>query len=240
MWKKIPSNILHDIQVLNDYTAGASKESTLTVCKQKDSIFTAAAMGGENESVTSLGCDNRFGTSDRVADVHTHPSGEMYSGLTPSHADMAVNLDESHINNKKQISCISNKESELIICNQAKQVPKKSKVYDYIDHERPGGDFYQSKFHRKNVPKDFTTAYFDPQTGQKVKPTDEQVTKTLFGASLNAIKQENWPKPDRNNICGYMADITGHPKRKTYTNKCSEMLSPGNQNSVQRIHRRRK
>jgi hypothetical protein len=231
VWKRIPPNILHDIHVLNDYTSSTDRESTLTVCKKKDdnSLFTAAATGGENESVQSLGCDKRFGDVQRVSDLHTHPSGEMYSGLTPSHADLAVNLAESNENKKKQISCISNRESELIVCNESKSVPKRSKVTQYINKERSGGDFYNSKFHRRNVPRDFTTAYFDPATGNKVKPTDEQVTRTMFGASLNAIKQENWSKKDRVNICGYMADITAHPQRKTYTNKCSNMLSQDNQ-----------
>jgi len=231
VWKKIPDNILHDIHVLNDFTSTANKESTLTVCKNEKQTFTAAASGGDNESVQSLGCDQRFGAVDRVADIHTHPPGEMYSGLTPSHADLAVNLIESNENKKKQISCISNRESELIICNESKQVPKRSKVNQYIDKERSGGDFYNSKFHRKNVPKDFTTAYFDPATGQKVKPTDEQITRTMFGQSLGAIKKENWPKTDRTNICGYMADITAHPKRQSYTNKCSEMLRSEDGNS---------
>lgn len=230
MWKKIPDNILHDIHVLNDFTSTANKESTLTVCKNRkeSNMFTAAATGGEGESVQSLGCDKRFGAVDRVADIHTHPPGEQYSGLTPSHADLAVNLAESSDNKKKQISCISNRESELIICNEARAVPTRSKVHQYIDKERPGGDFYNSKFHRKNVKKDFNTAYFDPQTGVQVKPSDEQITKTMFGQSLEAIKRENWPKKDRVNICGYMADITSHKSPKTYTNKCASMLDPNN------------
>lgn len=216
--------------MLNEYTSTSMKESTLTVCGTGKSTFTAAASGGEDGSVESLSCDKRFGKANRFGDVHTHPHREEASGLTPSHADFAVNLIESYENNKKQISCISNKESPLIVCNQAKRVPNAAKVESYLNKEVSDGDFYKSNFHRKNIPKDFTTAFFDPATGNQVQATPEQVTQTMFGASLPAIKRENWSEPNRREICGYMAEINNVKKKQTYTNTCSNMLKSDSAN----------
>ena len=224
MWKKIPDNILNDIHTLNEYTANSGKESTLTACGNQTHVYTANASGGEDGSVESLTCDKRFGKTQRIADIHTHPHREEASGLTPSHADLAVNLAESYDNNKKQISCITNKQSPLIICNQSKRVPNRAKVNQYIKAEVHDGNFYRSDFHRKNVPKDFTTAFFDPATGNQVQPSDEAITQTMFGASLPAIKRENWSDSDRKEICSYMADINAVKNRKNLTSTCSQML----------------
>lgn len=232
MFKKIPPNILRDIHVLNEYTASSGRESTLTGCSNGKNVFTAGAQGGEDGSVESLSCDKRFGKSTRILDIHTHPHREEASGLTPSHADFAVNLIESYENNKKQVSCISNKESPLIVCKQPKQVPNKAKVNSYLNNEVSDGDFYKSGFHKKNIPKDFTMAFFDPSTGNQVQPSHEQVTQTMFGASLPAIKRENWSEGNRNEICSYMAEINGIKKKKDYTNICSQMLKSDNTTSV--------
>lgn len=222
MWKKIPPNILADINTLNQYTSTAQKESTLTVCGKQNKIFTAAAGGGEDGSVESLSCDARFGKTDRVGDVHTHPHDPSAVGLLPSHADLAVTLSESKINNRKQISCISNAQAPLIACQQAKRVPTGQKVNEYINHEVDSGHFYESEFHRKNVPKDFSFAYFDPQTGERVQPSDEQVIDTMFGASIPVLREES-TKPEREKLCRYVKSVSGG--KKSITNKCREILS---------------
>ena len=122
MWKKIPDNILHDITVLNDYTAQHGKESTLTVCKNRQAVFTANAGGGDGDSVESLACNSQFGDeTKRVADIHTHPNDDFAVGLLPSQADMAVTLSESYEHKSKQISCISNKQAPYIVCQESKK-----------------------------------------------------------------------------------------------------------------------
>jgi len=222
MLKRIPPNILHDIQTLNEYTATSGKESTLTACSRSNRLFTAGAGGGDGGSVESLSCDQRFGKAERKMDVHTHPHNPSAVGLLPSQADLAVTLSESKTNNTKQISCISNKESPLIVCSEAKRVPTQARVNEYVDHEIDSGEFYKSEFHRKNVRKDFNTAYFNPQTGEKVKPSDEQVLNTMFGASVQTIKEEN-TKHEREKLCKYVNSMSG--TKKSVTNKCKQMLS---------------
>ena len=128
MWSKIPDNILRDIHVLNQYTAGAQKESTLTICNRNNSegnkVFTANAAGGNDSSIEVMDCDTRFGPETRkIGDVHTHPYHPEAVGLLPSHADLAVTLSESRINKNKQIACISNSQSPLITCQQPKKIP---------------------------------------------------------------------------------------------------------------------
>lgn len=223
MWRTIPSNILNDIKTLNNYTSQNEKESTLTVCRNNSKVFTANATGGEDGSVESLSCDSRFGENTRrVADIHTHPYNEYSVGLLPSQADMAVNLSESKKANSKQTSCISNANSPYIVCHEPKRVPTTSKVNQYIDHEVDTPQFYKSRFHTKNVRHDFETAYFDPNTGNRVeKPDGDQVLQTMFGASVDTMKTHELHRGNKKQICRYVNSVSGQNVR----NKCAKMLS---------------
>ena len=224
MFKKIPPNILHDIHILNEYTAKSGKESTLTGCSRTgvDKVFTAGAGGGDDGSVESLSCDPRFGDTNRVMDHHTHPHDPSAVGLLPSQADLAVTLSESKIHNRKQISCISNAQAPLIACQQSKRVPSQQKVNEYIAHEIDSGDFYKSEFHRKNIPKDFNFAYFDPATGQRVQASDEQILDTMFGAATPVLREET-SKPEKDRLCKYVKSVSG--AKKSIINKCEETLT---------------
>lgn len=222
MWKKIPDNILRDIHTLNSYTAQSNKESTLTACSRSDKIFTAGAGGGDDGSVESMSCDTRFGETKRIMDHHTHPYHPSAVGLLPSQADLAVTLSESKINNRKQISCISNAQSPLIACQQVKRVPSQQRINEYVSHEIDSGNFYDSEFHRKNVPRDFNMAYFDPKTGQRVQPSDDQLVQTMLGASVPVLKEEN-SKKENEKLCRYMKSISGG--KKSVAKKCIETLT---------------
>ena len=225
MIRQIPPNILHDLHTLNDYTAQSGKESKLTVCSNGRNMFTANAGGGDGDSVESLSCNERFGKTKRIMDLHTHPADEYAVGCLPSQADMAVTLSESYEHKSRQTSCISNKQAPYIVCQEPRKVPTSARVRQYINHEVDGANFYESKFHQKNIRKDFNTAYFDPATGMKIqKPDGDKVMQTMFGQAIPALKTEEMHKGKSKQICKYVNTVSG----AKITNKCKQAMKKDN------------
>src|SRR5688572_30285270 len=111
MWDKIPAQVLDEIDSIVDFTKRTGREAAITICLKKerdpDRYFVGNEMEGDKESSEVLSCNTKFGNAQQVADVHTHPP-ELAIGILPSDADIQATLEESVINNTRNIGCIAN------------------------------------------------------------------------------------------------------------------------------------
>ena len=191
--KNIPIELHNEIEQIVDETKRDNRERSLTFCKLpgREKVHVSNYAKGTIASTEVNPCAEKYGRSDRVGDMHTHPVDDVTIGITPSEADFVVNMDFAHENASKQVSCISNHESKMIHCFQAKRVPDRKKVSEY-QRALLRQDLTRQEtepFFRSNIGNDFVHAWFDRSSFKRVgKPAAKELVKDALGKSVKGLR----------------------------------------------------
>src|SRR5262249_45670695 len=144
---------------------------------------------GTTSGTEALGCDIRYGLSQREGDVHTHPVDADTIGILPSQADFYSTLVDSKVYKQRQISCVTSPTTPLTECYIPRRDPDNRQLYQYekgLDAALVG----QPGFYMDNVHKDFEIGWFNPDNGQRInKPHAKQIVKSALGESTKDLRK---------------------------------------------------
>lgn len=215
IWTKFPPQILDDVHEIVKTTRNTGREASLTICRRPgrkaEKVFTGSATLGGPTSTDVLPCDTKYGITERVGDVHTHPVNYDTIGIIPSEADLTGYIRDSYQAKTRQIGCVTNHFAPHIICMQPKIVPdrRKTRAYeDALDRNPRKLSHGIDPYFLDNVARDFTTAFYDRQTGHYVaNPSAKEVMKDAFTRAGRYTKGL-LDKMDRGAFCDYFQDLT--------------------------------
>ena len=228
--KRIPNPVLRDIHEIVKTTKRTGREASITICKRpkhtKGREFTGAATLGDSTSTSVLPCDEKYGVTDRVGDVHTHPVSHDTIGILPSEADMTGYIRDSYYNRSRQIGCVTNHYAPHIVCMQPKTIPDKKKYREYENALDRNPDYISrgiDPYFLDNVARDFNTAFYDRKTGEyEPDPAPKEVMKDAFAVAgrhtRDAVKSMN-----RTAFCQYVQDLSV-PSNDNISDLCREEL----------------
>lgn len=221
--KKIPEEIQDEIKIINKFTDKTGREASVTFCQKpgSDHLFISNSATGTASGTEALGCDSRYGQSQRIGDVHTHPSDSDTIGILPSQADFYSTLVDSKMYKQRQISCVTSPTTPLTECYQPKMMPTPGQLYHYekgLDQAMVG----EPGFYMDNVSKDFEIGFFNPENGKRInKPHAKEVVKAAFGESAKDLRR-NVKELERAGFCEYIASFT--QPTKAVTTECKAQL----------------
>lgn len=220
MWHILPSEIMEDLRVIEKFTKRTGREASITLCRRpgRDKIFTANNAEGDNNATEVLECNEEFGSSTKIGDVHTHPVYYDTIGILPSQADITGLVEDSYNQNVKQIGCRTNHAVPYIHCMQPKHLPKLTQVkkYEAAADRDYGGSLARGvrkggvidPYYLDNVGKDFEVGIYDRYTGEKIdKPDYRKLMRTAFGTSSRYVRQV-LHEMKRGVFCDYVQDLT--------------------------------
>ena len=229
LWKKsIPHEIQHEINTINKFTDKTGREASITACLKpgRDRLFVSNSAEGTTSGTEALGCDSRYGESQRVADVHTHPVDSDTIGILPSQADFYSTLVDSKVYKQRQISCVTSPNTPLTECYIPKEIPDNHKLYQYekaLDNAIAGSPGY----YMDNVPRDFDIGFFNPKNGARInKPHAKDVVKAAMGESTKDLRKQVTDL-ERAGFCEYVASFTT-PTRNDVVDECKAQLRKRN------------
>ena len=220
LWEKLPAEIMEDLRVIERFSKRTGREASITLCKRpgREKVFTANNAEGDNNATEVLDCNDEFGASTKIGDVHTHPVYYDTIGILPSQADITGLVEDSYSLNVKQIGCRTNHAVPYIHCMQPKEIPKLSQVRKYEDAAdrdyggslargiRKGGRI--DPYYLDHVRDDFNVAIYDRKTGDKIeKPEYRKLMRTAFGTSSRYVRQV-LHEMKRGVFCDYVQDLT--------------------------------
>lgn len=220
----IPSEIQHEINAINNFTKRTGREASITACQKpgRDSLFVSSSAKGNTSGTEALPCDIRFGESQRVADVHTHPTSEDTIGILPSQSDFYSTLVDSHVSKRAQISCVTSPKTPLTECYQPLRIPDQQQLRNYeraLDKAQVG----EPGFYIDNVQKDFEIGFFNPKNGARInKPHAKEVVDAAFGSSRHDL-QEKLGEFEHGGFCEYVTAFTV-PKSRAVYDECKVEL----------------
>ncbi len=226
--KKIPTPIVRDINEIVRTTRRTGREASMTICKRpshgKGREFTGGATVGDKTSTEVMPCHERYGITDRVGDVHTHPVSYDTIGILPSEADMTGYIRDSYYNRSRQIGCVTNHYVPHIVCMQPKTIPDRKKYREYEDAlDRNPWPKGVDPYFLDNVARDFNVAFYDRDTGQYVpEPTVKQVMRAAF-SKAGRHTRKIVSRMSRTAFCNYIQDLTV-PSNDNISEACREEL----------------
>ena len=226
-WKKIPREVKEEADALADYTADTGREGSITFCKKnnRDRIFVGNNFEGDYNSTEALDCDARFGKSDRIGSMHSHPSNADTVGILPSPGDLTSSVADTYEQKQQQIDCITSPDTPLIHCSkynkkpERKDVAKWERAFDNSKHIQATDPFIID-----HVEKDFDIALFDTKSGEREdEPAPKKVIKAALGKSNKELRKEV-STFKRGAFCNYVADLMGQGRRSDVIEECREEL----------------
>lgn len=208
--KGIPNEIQDEIKAINKFTRKTGREASITVCRKPNSARLLVANNTEGAKYQTMvaECDTpRYGTLERVGDVHTHPSDEEVIGIVPSEADFYSNLVDTYIHKRPQVSCVTSPESDLSECYIPKSIPDSRKLQNY-ERALAQAQVGEPGFFIDNVGKDFDIEFFSNPQGQYIpKPAPKEVVKASFGESKRDL-QNKLGDFEKGGFCSYIQSAT--------------------------------
>lgn len=225
--KKIPEEIQSEIKTINKFTDKTGREASITFCIKpgRDHLFVSNSAEGTSSGTEALECDSRYGQSQRIGDVHTHPSDSDTIGILPSQADFYSTLVDSKMYKQRQISCVTSPTTPLTECYVPRQMPTPHQLYSYekgLDDATTGRPGY----YMDNVQKDFEIGFFSPENGKRInKPHPHQIVKAAFGESTKDLRR-NVADLEKAGFCEYIASFTS-PTKNVVT-ECKAQLRKRN------------
>jgi hypothetical protein len=222
--KNMPREILPELRTMEAYTAQNKREISATFCRKPNSkrLFVANHVGGEEGSVESLDCASAFGQSDRIGDVHTHPTTSDTIGILPSQDDMFTTLVDSFNNNMAQVSCITNDQTPLVECYKPKGVPTRAEL-DIYRNELHKAEVGEPGFYMDRAGADFDIEFYDRQTGKHIPhPKASVIVQAAFGNSHEVLRK-NVTSLEHTGFCEYVRAFTA-PRREDVTAECVNQL----------------
>jgi hypothetical protein len=215
IWTRFPPTVLGDVKEIVKTTRKTGREASLTVCRRpgrrEEKVFTGAATLGGPTSTDVMPCATKYGITERVGDVHTHPVNYDTIGIIPSEADLTGYIRDSYEHKTRQIGCVTNHFAPYIICMQPKMVPdrrKKNAYEDALDRNPRKISQGIDSYYLDNVARDFTTAFYDRETGRYVpNPPPREVMKSAFTRAGRYTKGL-LDRMDRGAFCDYFQDLT--------------------------------
>jgi len=206
----IPFEIRDDLKSIMSYTSKTGKEASITVCQHPnaDKVFVAGYSKGNRYSTEVMPCQKKFGTSEQIGTVHTHPADARAIGIKPSDSDLTINLDDSLKHARRQVDCILNSWSPYIHCFEPKQIPEKEVLRKYAHATETAPGVYSSPYIVDNVGRDFLHSWYDRKTWQRVKdPDPNTVTKCAIGRAGRFVRKKV-KEMERGPFCDLVQDLT--------------------------------
>lgn len=226
--KNIPREVLPELRTMEEYTGRTRKEISATFCRKPGlrRLFIANHVGGNEGSVESLDCASAFGKSERIGDVHTHPTDSETIGILPSQDDMFTTLVDTFNTQRAQVSCITNNQTPLIECYKPKGVPSREEL-DLYRNELHRAEIGEPGFYMDRAGLDFDIEFYDHETGQHVKhPKASAIVSAAFGNSRESLRK-NVTQLEHTGFCEYVRSFTA-PKREDVTSECVSELRKQN------------
>lgn len=220
----IPNEVQDEIRAINNYTKKTGREASITACQKpgRDSLFVSSNAKGTSSGTEALPCDQRYGESTRVLDVHTHPTSEDTIGILPSQSDFYSTLVDSHVSKRAQISCVTSPKTPLTECYQPNHLPDLNQLKNYeraLDKAQVG----EPGYYIDNVQKDFEISFFNPKNGARInKPHAKQVVDAAFGESRRDL-QKKLNEFEHGGFCEYLTAFTV-PKSRAVFDECKAEL----------------
>ena len=231
MWDKIPDEIQDELGLIRKHTRRTGKEASITFCKKshkehrKDKLHIGNYFKGDNESTEIGDCSLEYGVSERVGDAHSHPTDIDTLGIIPSEADLTVNLETTFENDKRQISCVTSPQADLVHCFSSKDIPSRKKINSYKKAARDGK--LVSPYVADNIEKDFEIRLYDRDSGNYLEtPEPERVIENAFGNSLRPLRK-SLQEMDRGTFCNFIQDITNHKDNRISETCKTELKKKG-------------
>lgn len=224
-WRKIPPEVKDEADELADYTHETGREGSITFCKKRDKsrIFVGNNFQGNQESTLALSCDARFGKSEQIGSMHSHPSNIDIIGVVPSESDLTSNVEEAADQKRKQIDCITSPDTPLINCYSYRGVPDRKTVAKYqnaLNNSWRKTDPYFID----HVDKDFAISLFDKESGDREdNPPAKKVIKAAFGKSNKELRK-SMQVFEKGQFCEYVADLMGQGHRDDVIAECKSEL----------------
>lgn len=237
-WDRIPHNVMDEIKQVQHHTKKTNKEASITICKRENSYYVGGDEQGNEISTGVSECKTKFGTGEKVSDVHSHPVVDNRWGgsIIPSEADFTGYIEESYLHENKQIGCVTNHHVPYIQCVQPKTVPDKAKKNAYVkalDRQyatTKRKDKYVSfsdPYFQDNISKDFNFSFFDRDTGSKVKnPEAKKVIKCALGVSNRRFRHEV-KVMEKSAFCNWVQSMTA-PSDDRIGQACKEEIRTRN------------
>jgi hypothetical protein len=222
-WRRIPPEVKEEADALAKYTGETGREGSITFCKKKDRsrLFVGNNFEGDFDSTEALNCDVRFGKSQRIGSMHSHPSNADTIGILPSEADLSSSVDDSY-RSGKQIDCITSPDTPLVNCHSFNRKADKKDAQRY---RRAAANSVKitDPFFVDNVSKDFDFALFDRESGiREDEPAPKKVIKAAFGKSNKELRK-SLKVFERGAFCEYVADLMGQ-NREDVIEECRKEL----------------
>lgn len=214
----IPLEIQHEIGTINKFTKKTGREASVTACAKpgRERLFIANSAKGSTGSTASLGCDSYYGKSERIADVHTHPSGKDTVGILPSQDDFIVNLSHSRFNHRPQIGCITSPKIGLTECFKPKEQVNINQIAGYEDNYGNAGYFMD------HVPNDYDINFYERKSGKRVDPSAKELMGAVFGDSKKVLKRKI-TELHHAGFCEYVRALTV-PDNEKIVDECKTQL----------------
>lgn len=230
--RNIPTNIKDDIHKAVMKTSRSGKEQSLTWCRVKNTrkVFVSAKATGTEEQTQTKPCDIKHGDTERIGDLHTHPTlDEQYIGLTPSTSDIVSTVTDSASKGIPQISCITGPKTKFINCYQPKSsvISNPDTVNSYVtaaEHQEASLTDL-SPFLKQHVALDFDHAVYDRKTLKRVyNPRPKDIVNDAFMKSKDIIRR-NVPEHERAGYCKIIQDLNLPSPRNEVMFECMRQLS---------------
>ena len=225
--KKVPSEIQHELKVINKFTDRTGREASVTFCQKPnaDHLFVSNSATGTTSGTEALQCNSRYGESTRIGDAHTHPSDADTIGILPSQADFYSTLVDSKVYKQRQISCVTSPTTPLMECYIPREMPDNHKLSQYekgLDQAMVG----EPSYYMDNVQKDFEIGWFNPKNGARInKPHAKDIIKSALGESTKDLRKQV-ADLERPGFCEYIAAFTR--PTKDVTEECKSTLRKKN------------
>ena len=199
---------MDELEALRRFTKRTNNEASITFCKRphKDKLYIGADSEGDNRGVDIGDCSKHLGTGSRIGDAHSHPIGYDSTGITPSNQDIYGSMEDTRMQKKPQINCITAPGADLVHCMEAKEVPTKRKANKYGNI--PKGVMAVNPYILDNFTKDFNVVLFDTNNGEKVEsPDPKRVVNNMLGKSRGYLRKV-LREMDYGVFCEYLQDTT--------------------------------
>lgn len=226
MWNKVPEEITDELKTIRKFTQQTNREAAITICKKPDRkrLFVSSSVKGQSTSISDpLTCSLYFGESNRVGDIHTHPTDKDTLGIIPSGPDIKSTLEDSFYAKSPQISCVTNAVTPLMECYIPKAVPDIRKVREY-DHKLFDYNYHNDpSFYMDNFGRDFEIGFYDTKNGKKISnPPAKEVVKAAFGAS-NTFYKKDVKELERGGFCQFIQSFS-KPTDDNVAKECVKTL----------------
>lgn len=208
MWKRIPKEIMDELEAIRQHTRQTGNEASITFCrkKNKNRLYIGNDFKGDKDSTEIGDCSEARGAGERIGDAHSHPVTSDTVGIVPSEADLVVNLENTLEFKKPQISCITSQAADYVHCFNPKKIVKGKKLHNYRQAAR-NPRLYEP-FVIDNVANDFEIGLFDRLSGDKDEnPDPTRVVKNAFGGSTRTLRK-GVGQMERGLFCNFIQDIT--------------------------------